>query len=132
MDVAAANASLDDDYGDNAGASAPATHYLALFRDSTWTTELTGTGGIARIPITNNSVNWPNAASAEKTLAVNVSSAASTGAWTYDASAWALMDAATGGNRGDGGDFDDPLVNDAAGTVLTIYAGALVISYDTD
>lgn len=132
MDAAAANVSLNDDYGDDHGADAPATWYLAFFRDSTFATELTTTGGIARIPLPNTSVYWPDAAGGEKSNAGGpVSSAASTGVWAYDATGWALMTAATGGNRGDGGDCD-PVSNETIGTVLTVNDGDLVIAYELD
>lgn len=133
MDEAAANASLDNDFGDNAGASAPATHYVALFRDDTYAEELTLTGGIDRFPIPNDSTHWPAAAGAEKTLtlAAPVDSDPSTSVWAHDATAWALMDAATGGNRWQG-DECDPISNDAVGTILSIEDGALTISIDTD
>jgi hypothetical protein len=132
MDVAAANASLDNDYGDSHGDHAPATHYLALFRDTTWDTELTGTAGVDRIPITNNSTNWPDAADGEKTLGATLESDPSTDVWDFDAQAWALMDAATAGNRGDGGELDDPLSVDDVGAVITVDAGSLVVAYETD
>lgn len=131
MDIASANASLDNDYGNNHGDHAPATHYLAFFRDDSYATELTRTGGIARIPITNNSTNWPDASGGSKSLGATLTSDTSTGVWAYDATAWALMDAATGGNRGDG-DSCDPVSNDVIGTVITVDDGALTIEYDTD
>lgn len=132
MDVAAANASLDNDYGDSHGSAAPATHYLALFKDATWAVELTGTGGIDRFPVTNDSTSWPDATAGQKVLDIDLVSDESTGPWDFDAGAWALMSAASGGNRGDGGELDDSIANDAAGAVLTVYSGTIIVQYETD
>lgn len=131
MDEVAANAALDCTYGDNHGASAPDTFYLALFRDDTFDEELTATAGIDRFPVDNDSAHFPDAAAATKTLSGALVSAASTDVWVHDATAWALMDDPVAGNRWDG-DNCDAISNDEVGTVITVEDGAVSIGYDTD
>lgn len=119
--------------GANRAAGTPATDYLALFRDDTYAEELTGTGGIDRIPIPNDGTHWPAAVDGEKTLtlAAPIESDPSTGVWAHDASAWALMSAATAGDRGPGGTCD-PISNDEVGTVIPINDGDLTVAIPTD
>lgn len=132
MDVTAANAHLDNNYGDDAGVNAPATHYVALFKDDTWAVELTTTAGVDRLPITNDSTNWPDAVDGAKENAVELTSDDPTDVWADDAQAWALMSAPTGGYRGIGGDLDDPIENLGPGSPVVVAVGALAIVIDTD
>lgn len=133
MDDAAANTILDARFGAGRAAGTPATDYVALFRDDTYAEELTGTGGVDRFAVTNNGTHWPAATGGEKTLtlAAPLESDPSTDVWVYDATAWALMDAAVAGNRGPGGTCD-PIANDEVGTVVPINDGDLVVSIPTD
>lgn len=133
MDEATANVILDARFGASRAAGTPATDYLALFRDDTYAEELTTTGGIDRFPIPNDGTSWPAAAAGEKTLtlAASIDSDPSTSVWVHDATAWALMDAATGGNRGPGSDCD-PVSNDTVGTVLSLEDGDITVQIPTD
>lgn len=87
------------------GYTPPATVYFALFAvaptDSGGGTEFDGTTepGYARVALTNNATNFPNASAAAKTVGVAVTFPTNSGgsAWT-NAIAWALMDASTGGH----------------------------------
>lgn len=133
MDDAAANTLLDARFGAGRAAGTPATDYLALFRDDSYAEELTTTGGIDRFPIPNDATSWPDASAGEKvlTLAAPIESDPSTGVWANDATAWALMSAATGGDRGPGGTCD-PISNDVVGTVIPINDGDLTVEIPTD
>jgi len=86
--------------------SAPATVYLALFSvtpsDSGGGTEATGSG-YARLAITNNTTNWPNATGTSPTTKNNgtvLTMATATGDWSSGSNmvAWGLFDASSGGN----------------------------------
>lgn len=117
--------SLKNDYGSSKGSNSPATWYMAFFEDDTMATELTGTGGISRIAVTNNDANWTTATVTQNAGVIN--SAASTGAWASSATFVALMSAATGGDAWDGGDLADPISVSAAGTVIQFAAGAFQV-----
>lgn len=128
IDSAAKTNSLKNDYGTSKGANSPSSVYLAFFADSTYATELTGTGGIPRIPISN--VDAQLATSAAVTSNVNgLVSSASTGAWGSTATYAALMSTASGaGDKWDGGALGTPVTISAAGTTITVAAGALQIT----
>jgi hypothetical protein len=96
-DTAAANKSLDNDYGASKGANAPASHTLHLFAGDPAIpaadgggVELTSAGGYSAPTITNNGTSWQPAANGQKN-GVNVTFPASTGAWSAVATHWALL-----------------------------------------
>jgi hypothetical protein len=128
VDANAKTGSLKNDYGTGHGTSSPATFYVAVFSDAAMTNELTGTGGIPRIPISN--VDAQLATPGTTTSNVNtVNSSASTGAWAATGQYAALMSTASGaGDKWDGGALTNPVTVAGAGTVISIAAGQLQIS----
>ncbi len=83
--------------------TAAATLYLALYSvapnsDGSGGTELTG-GGYARVAVTNNTTNFPNASARQKLngAAIDFANDGSAGDW-LPAVAWKLLDAGSGGN----------------------------------
>lgn len=88
------------------GFTPPATVYFALYSgaptDTTAGTELTaGTApGYARVAVTNNATNFPNASGASKNLGLNVVFPTNSSGSPWPAAvAWGLFDASTAGNR---------------------------------
>lgn len=80
----------------------PATVYVALI--TTAPSDANGTGIVevsgsayARVAVTNNSTNWPNAASRVKSNGTTITFPTSTGSWGTVVG-YALYDAATTGN----------------------------------
>lgn len=128
VDTAAKTNSLKNDYGTSKGSNSPATVYLAFFADSAYATELTGTGGIPRIPISNVDAQFTT--SAAVTSNVNaLTSSASTGAWGSSATYAALMSTSSGaGDKWDGGALSSSVTISASGTTITVAAGALQIT----
>ena len=126
LSTAAQNASLDNDYGATKGPNAPAAHQLALFNGDPLLggTELTATGGYARVTVTNNGTTWPAASSGEKTSAA-ITFPTSTAAWSDTATHWVLYDDADGTTAWDCGVLNEELAVVAASTVaqttLTIF-----------
>lgn len=126
IDTAAQNASLDNDYGASTGPNAAAAHQLALFTDDPRTggTELTSTGGYARVVVTNDGTNWAAAAGGSKTSAPQMF-AASTDAWSDTATWFVLYDDADGTTAWDAGPLDSEIAVDTSSTevetTLTIY-----------
>src|SRR5207302_1838721 len=98
QDDAAANKTLNNDFGDRRGGDAPATWYIAIFDSSD--TELTGTAGVNRIGVANtgaaSGTNWPDAASRAKSNGVAVTSSTSTGAWAATGTKVKFADTASG------------------------------------
>ena len=83
------------------GFTKPATVYVALFTatpsSSGGGTEVSTSGtAYARVAVTNNATNWPNASSGSKSNGTVVTFPTATGSWGTVTS-WALFDAATGG-----------------------------------
>lgn len=80
--------------------SLPATVYVALHSaaptESTAGTELTGSG-YARVAVTNNSTNWPAAASGIKSNGAAIAFPVATGDWVA-AVGWGILDASSSGN----------------------------------
>jgi len=80
--------------------TAPSTFYLALYTvaptDTGGGTEVS-TGSYSRIPVTNNTTNFPNAIGGLKKLATEALFATATGSWGTIV-AVGLLDAASGGN----------------------------------
>lgn len=96
----AANDVLDDLYG----SGTPATIYIGLFTsapaaDGTGGTEVSGPG-YARIGITNNNTEWPDAVDSTKSNANPIVFPTATGNWGAVTHAMAF-DALTSGNRYD-------------------------------
>lgn len=127
ISTVAKTASLKGDYGTSKAAGAPATWFVAYFTDNTMATELTGTGGIARIAVTNVDANWTTT-SGVTSNATAITSATSTGSWSASAGFVALMDAATVGNAWDGGNLTSSVTVAAANTIVQIAIGQLTIS----
>lgn len=131
QDDAAANASLDDDFGDSKGAKAPATWYIAIF-DSLGN-ELTGTGGINRIAVANTGAaagtNWPDASARAKSNGVDVTSSSSTGAWSAAGHTVKLADTASGAATfWDGGNLSADISIPAAGYSIRFLAGNFTVT----
>lgn len=127
LSTVAKTASLKGDYGTSKSTNAPATVYVAFFTDSGMLTELTGTGGIARIAISNVDANWTTTAGVTSN-ATAFTSATSTGGWSASAGFVALMDAVTVGNAWDGGNLTSSVTVSAANTIVQIAIGQLTIS----
>lgn len=92
------NAALDSSYGSSHASMYPATVYLSL-----WDGDPTTVGGVeadepgyARVAITNNSTNWPNAAGGVKSNGTDITFPATTAGWSRVIDFWALMDGSTG------------------------------------
>lgn len=128
VDTAAKTKSLQGDYGTAKGSNAPATVYLAVFADSAFATELTGTGGIPRVAISN--VDAQLTTTAGVTSNVNaITSSASTGSWASTGTYACLMSTSSGaGDKWDGGALTTAVTVAAAGTVVNVAAGQLQIS----
>lgn len=102
LDVAAQNASLDNDYGATKGPNSPASLELALFNgDPTLGgVEMDAVGGYAAVSMTNDGTNFPAAADGQKVCAEQTF-ATPTGEWTAagvadTATHWCLRDSSTG------------------------------------
>lgn len=88
------------------GFTPPATVYFGLYSvlptDTTAGTELTSGAdpGYARVAVTNNAANFPNASAASKALGLDVVFPAnSSGSAWAAAIGWGIWDASSGGNR---------------------------------
>lgn len=95
-DLAAMNASLDNDYGTTHGPNAPASHDLALFDGDPLLdgVELTDVDspGYARVSIP--AASWAPAVDGQKSLTAPAQLPDPTDAWV-EASHWALLDGST-------------------------------------
>lgn len=91
LDVAAQNASLDNDYGVNHGPGSPDSHDLALFTDhpAYGGVEVTGPG-YARVTVA--AADWPDADGGAKSVTKTFPDP--TDAWT-DGAYWVLFDVST-------------------------------------
>lgn len=118
-DVAAQNASLDNDYGATHGSNSPSSHLLALFAgDPTIAgVELASTGGYARVTVANDAT-WAASVSGLKTTVAPVAFAAATAAWSDTATHWALLDSV--GVMWDCARLSAPITVTAAGPVPTV------------
>ncbi len=119
-DVAAMNASLDNDYGATRGPNAPASHELALYVGDPQVDPLEGGGyeiaddtcpGYARVSIPNNGV-WAPANEGLKTLIDGAEFPPPTGEWADEPTHWGLV--APGGVVWDTGPFTEALQVTAA------------------
>lgn len=96
------NLVLNSILGDDAGAGMPATVYVALFTsipdDGGGGTEVSTTGtGYARVAVTNNSTNWPDATGGIKYNGTTIQFPTAIDSW--GTISWvAIYDAATAGN----------------------------------
>lgn len=98
LSPAAQSASLDNDYGANAGPNAPADLEVALFNGDPLLggTELTGDGGYAAVSVPNDGATWPDAASGGAKTSAVISFPDPTAAWSDTATFFVLRDASTG------------------------------------
>jgi hypothetical protein len=84
----------------NTAYSAPATTYIALYTaaptDAGGGTEVSG-GSYARVSVTNNTTNWPNASGGAKSNGADVTFPTATGSWGTVV-AFGILDASTSGN----------------------------------
>lgn len=129
LDVAAQNASLDNDYGASAGANAAASHEVALFDGDPESggVELSATGGYVRVVVANDGTNWPAAVGGAKSSAP-VLFPTSTAAWSDTAKWFVLFDAADSVTRWDSGALDSEAAVDGADVVVE---ATLTITYST-
>ena len=118
-DVAAQNASLDNDYGATHGPHSPSAHELALFNgDPTATAvELAADGGYARVSLPNDGTSWPGADGGATSVTADFPF--STGAWSDTATWWALY-ADDGTTMWDCGPLEQEISVDQAGEGITV------------
>jgi hypothetical protein len=94
------NKLLDHILGDTSY-SAPATVYVGLYtsgpNDAGGGTEVSG-NGYARVAVTNNTTNWPNASAGSKSNGTAIEFAAASGGSWGTITHFALFDADTAGN----------------------------------
>lgn len=126
------NKHLDAAFGDNrATALFPATYYIGLFtatpNDSGGGTECTG-GSYARVAVTNNSTNWPNAASGQKKNGTVITFPEATASWGT-ATHFGIFDAASGGVLGHYNALTTPVAI-SSGMTPSFAVNALVITAD--
>jgi hypothetical protein len=125
----AKNWALDACYGSNHSSVWPSTVYVALFNGnpSSGGTELTSTGNYARVALTNNSTNFPDASSGFKSNGTDIAFPTSTGAYSASATYIGLYDNSAGGNLLDYGALSPTLTVSGASQTPKIPAGALQI-----
>ncbi len=92
-ETSTANETLDKWFG-GTNFTPPATWYVGLL--AAGDTELSG-GGYARVAVTNNTTNFPNAAAKQKAIAASVTFPVATADWA-EALKVGFWDAASGGN----------------------------------
>jgi len=89
----------------------PVTVYVALYTvaptDAGGGTEVTG-AGYARVAVTNNATNWPAASGGSKSNGTAIQFPSAGGSWGT-AVAFAILDAASGGNFLYWGDLTTPM-----------------------
>ena len=125
LDVAAQNASLDNDYGANKGPNSPAALELALFNGdpANGGVEMDAAGGYAAVSMSNDGTNFPTAADGQKICATQ-NFAPSTDQWTAAglpdvATYWALRDPASGA-LWDTGQLAAEISVEASGTNVSV------------
>lgn len=109
----------------------PATVYVALYTvapgETGGGTEVSG-GGYARAAVANNTTNWPTTSTGTKSNGTVITFPQATAPWGTIV-AWAIFDAATGGNMLFYGDVSPSrAVN--SGDVAQFAAGALTFTED--
>lgn len=91
---------LDHVFGKTNAYTAPTTLYVALYKvaptDTGGGTEVTG-GAYARVAVTNNTTNFPNAASGSKSNGTAITFPTATADWGTVV-AWGILDASSAGN----------------------------------
>lgn len=117
-----ANKTLDAILGGAHSADMPATVYVAL---TVAGVEVSG-GSYARVAVTNNDTNWPDASGRQKANGTAITFPQPTGTWgTVDG--WELRDASTAGNIIIDGDLAAARNVTAASDPPEFAVGALVI-----
>lgn len=114
--------------------SAPATTYVALFSaapsDSGGGTEVSG-GSYARVALTNNTTNWPNASSGSKSNGAAVTFPTASADWASGSNLthFGIFDASSNGNLLGWGALTTakPVLN---GDTASFAIGALVVTLD--
>lgn len=114
-DIAARNASLDNDYGPNRGPNAADSHQLALFDADGVELDSTSAPGYARVTVAPSA--WP--AAVDGTKSTTVTFPAPTGEWE-PAVSWQLV--GDDGHVWDTADLADPLLVTAASPVGPVVA----------
>lgn len=131
-DMAARNASLNNDYGVNRGPNAPASHQLALFYGDPMFLPEDGGGvevvgnGYARQTVLP--ADWLDADQGRKTLAASKQFPNTTAEWPDTVTHWALF-AADGVTMWDCGPLAEPfdVTGAAAGPIVSV-----TVFYDSD
>lgn len=112
-----------------AGYSKPGTVYIALYTAAPNAdgggTEVTG-GSYARIAVTNNSTNWPNATAGAKANGTVITFAAASDVWGT-VTHWGIFDALSGGNLMWWGSLGTS-VAPVAGSVVKFNAGQFTLT----
>jgi transcription elongation factor len=121
----------------NTAYSAPATVYIALFtdsntatqRDAGTVTEVSG-NAYARVAVTNNTTNWPNASGtlASKSNGTTFTFPTPTGSWGT-VTAYGIYDASTAGNLLVWADLDTPNTV-ATGNTVQFGSSGVVLTLD--
>lgn len=116
-DDAAANASLDNDYGSTKGPNAPAAHELTLFNGdpSAGGSEVTDA---PRVTVANDGTNWPTAASNRQKVGI-AHTFGGTATYALEGTHWALIDAADGTTMWDTGELAE-IVTEPTDTVTPV------------
>jgi hypothetical protein len=126
--VTAQNRRLDAVYGDNRGPQMPTYWYIAFFSADPRSTGVEPpAGGYARISVANTTAIWPAASGGQKSNAVELVTAASTGAWGTDCTWFGIMDASTGGNLGDCGQLSQTVSIPQQNYTARFQVGQLVL-----
>ncbi len=125
----AANDSLDALYG----SGTPATLYFAAFTsapdaDGTGGTEVSG-GSYARKAVTNNGTNFPGASGGETANGALIEWAAASAPWGI-VTHIVVCDSASGGNRYDWGELENPRTINTPGDKLSLAIGDFVVKYE--
>lgn len=129
----AENKVLDSILGSNHASAFPATVYVALYTTVPTTdagsgaVEVTG-GSYARVSVTNNSTNWPNATGGLKSNATAIAFPTATASWGT-VTGYGIYDAATSGNLILFGTLSSTLTV-GTGSTPTFAIGAFTIAAD--
>lgn len=122
LDTAAQDAALDA----LLGTGLPASFEVAIFDDdpSNRGSELTGTGGVARAVVTNDSSLFPSSASGNQKSTVPIVFGDASGDWAAAGTYWAFYDHAGSTTGWWFGPLSDPLLVYSTTTAITIQATA--------
>jgi hypothetical protein len=109
--------------------TAPATVYIALFTatpsDSGGGTEVSG-GSYARVSVTNNTTNWPNAAAGSKANGATFTFPTASGSWGT-VTQFGIFDASSAGNLLYWGDLTSSQAV-ASGSTASFASGQITIT----